>query len=147
MRERNGGVIPRSYAEVSHVRDGIPPEVFQRYVPSNLMLISVVTLEPGLSQDTQATVVSNLESIVSLSNPPPGVSVVVTGNAAFQQQMAGEMGTSMGTLILAAMVLMVIAVGLLFSHVRYRFLSVAIVASGLIITFGIMGLPECRSAW
>jgi len=139
MRERNGGVIPRSYAEVSQLREGIPPEVFERYVPSNLMLISVVTLDPGLSQDTQATVVNNLESIVSLSNPPPGVSVVVTGNAAFQQQMASEMGTSMGTLILAAMVLMVIAVGLLFSHVRYRFLSVAIVASGLIITFGIIG--------
>ncbi len=139
MRERNGGVIPRSYAEVSQLRDGIPPEVFERYVPSNLMLISVVTLEPGLSQDMQATVVDNLESIISLSNPPPGVSVVVTGNAAFQQQMAGEMGTSMGTLIMAAMVLMVIAVGLLFSHVRYRFLSVVIVASGLIITFGILG--------
>jgi hydrophobe/amphiphile efflux-3 (HAE3) family protein len=139
MRDRNGGAIPRSYAEVSQLRDGIPPEVFERYVPSNLMLISVVTLEPGLTQDTQATVVSNLESIVSLSSPPPGVSVVVTGNAAFQQQMGSEMGTSMGTLIMAAMVLMVIAVGLLFSHVRYRFLSVVIVASGLIITFGIIG--------
>jgi hypothetical protein len=38
------------------------------------------------------------------------------------------------------MVLMVVAVGLLFSHVRYSLLPVAIVAIGLISTFGLMGL-------
>ena len=77
--------------------------------------------------------------IVALSNPPPGVHVVITGEPAFQQQMGEEMGTSMGTLILVAMVLMVVAVGLLFSHVRYRFLPVGIVAGGLILTFGAVG--------
>ena len=139
FKEINQGELPSSYAEIKAAREVVPPEILDRYVPSNLMTISVVALEPGLSQDTQATVVDNLESIILLSNPPPGVSVVVTGNAAFQQQMGEEMGVSMGNLILAAMILMVIAVGLLFSHVRYRFLSVAIVASGLILTFGIMG--------
>jgi hypothetical protein len=53
--------------------------------------------------------------------------------------MGEEMGTSMGTLIMIAMVLMVVAVGLFFSHIRYRFLPVGIVASGLILTFGIIG--------
>jgi len=139
FKEINGGKLPSSYADIKNAKEYVPPEILDRYVPSNLMTISVVTLEPGLSQDSQATVVDNLESIIQLSNPPPGVSVVITGNAAFQQQMMDEMGVSMGNLILAAMMLMVIAVGLLFSHVRYRFLSVAIVASGLTLTFGIMG--------
>ena len=75
----------------------------------------------------------------SLSNPPPGVTVTVTGSAAFSQEMGTEMGGSMGMLIGAALLLMVIAVGLLFGHVRHRFLSVAIVAAGLILTFGIVG--------
>jgi hydrophobe/amphiphile efflux-3 (HAE3) family protein len=43
-------------------------------------------------------------------------------------------------LILIAMVLMVVAVGLLFGHVRYRLLSVFIVGIGLIFTFGFIGL-------
>ena len=67
------------------------------------------------------------------------MTVTVTGNAAFSQEMGTEMGGSMGMLIGAALLLMVIAVGLLFGHVRYRFLSVAIVAAGLVLTFGIVG--------
>jgi len=51
-----------------------------------------------------------------------------------------DMGTETGTLIFVAMVLMVVAVMLLFSHVRYSLLPVAIVAIGLISTFGLMGL-------
>ena len=140
VKQMRGGTLPGSKAEISMALSGIPSETVERYVPSNLMTISVITLEPGLSQETQAAVIDNFESIIALSNPPPGVEVIVTGNAAFQQQMGEEMGTSMGQLILIAMILMVIAVGLLFSHVRYRFLSIGIVAAGLVLTFGIMGL-------
>jgi hypothetical protein len=140
VKQMRGGTLPGSKAEIEMALAGIPAETVQRYVPSNLMTISVITLEPGLSQAAQEAVVRNFESIVALSNPPPGVRVIVTGNAAFQQQMGEEMGTSMGQLILIAMILMLVAVGLLFSHVRYRFLSVMIVASGLVLTFGFMGL-------
>lgn len=144
FRQTNGGDLPSSYADIKSAKEHVPPEMLDRYVPSNLMTIAVITLDPGLSQESQMTVVDNLESIISLSNPPPGVNVVVTGNPAFQKQMMDEMGVSMGTLILTAMILMVIAVGLLFSHVRYRFLSVAIVAAGLILTFGIMGYANLQ---
>jgi hydrophobe/amphiphile efflux-3 (HAE3) family protein len=140
VKQMNGGTLPGSKAEITMALEGIPTETVERYVPSRLMTISVITLEPGLSQESQAAVVDNFESIVALSSPPPGVTVIVTGNPAFQQQMSREMGSSMGQLILIAMILMVIAVGLLFSHVRYRFLSIGIVAAGLVLTFGIMGL-------
>jgi len=140
VKQMNGGTLPGSKAEITMALEGIPTETVERYVPSRLMTISVITLEPGLSQESQAAVVDNFESIVALSSPPPGVTVIVTGNPAFQQQMSQEMGSSMGQLILIAMILMVIAVGLLFSHVRYRFLSIGIVAAGLVLTFGIMGL-------
>ncbi len=140
VKQMRGGTLPGSKAEITMALEGVPAETVERYVPSNLMTISVITLEPGLSQESQAAVIDNFESIIALSNPPPGVEVIVTGNAAFQQQMGVEMGASMGQLILIAMILMVIAVGLLFSHVRYRFLSIGIVASGLVLTFGIMGL-------
>ncbi|RXE57208.1 hydrogenase expression protein HypA [Methanoculleus taiwanensis] len=143
-REANGGVLPTSYADVGLVKERIPAEVLSRYVPSNMMTIAVVTLDPGLAEASQNQVVSALNTRVALSDVPPGVHVVVTGNAAFNQQMSQEMGTSMGTLIGAAMLLMVLAVGVLFGHVRYRFLPVAIVAAGLIATFGFIGLTGMK---
>jgi hypothetical protein len=139
LKQANGGKLPQSSAEVNAIRDHIPPEILSRYLPSNMLTISVITLEPGLSQETMNTILGNLEKIVALSAPPPGVQVVITGEPAFQQQMGQEMGTSMGILVMVAMVLMVVAVGFFFSHVRYRFLPVGMVAGGLILTFGIIG--------
>ena len=139
MKSVNDGMLPVSSADITRAENRIPPEVLIRYVPSRTMTFAVATLKPGLSQEQQGALVNSLNSRIGISERPPGVSVVLTGNPAFQQQMMTEMGTSMGVLILAAMVLMVLAVGMLFGHVRYRLLSVVIVALGLILTFGIIG--------
>ncbi len=139
IKSVNDGVLPASSADVSHAKNLIPEKVFTRFVPSRSMTFAVATLRPGLSQEQQSSVITSLNTRIGVSERPPGVSVVLTGNSAFQQQMQEEMGTSMSVLILAAMVLMVLAVGLLFGHVRYRLLSVVIVALGLILTFGIIG--------
>jgi hydrophobe/amphiphile efflux-3 (HAE3) family protein len=90
--------------------------------------------------DAQEQVLENIESAISISEPPPGLSVTVSGNPAFAKEMGEAIGTEMGVLILAAMLLMILAVSLLFSHVRYRLLPVGVVAVGLIMTFGFMGL-------
>ena len=140
FRQAGGGSLPRSSADVMAAKETLPSELLDRYLPSNLLTIGIVTLEPGTSSDAQNMLLENIESIIEISEPPAGVSITVTGNPAFQKQMGEEIGTSMGTLIVGAMLLMIVAVGLLFSHVRYRFLPVAIVASGLVLTFGIMGL-------
>jgi hydrophobe/amphiphile efflux-3 (HAE3) family protein len=139
VKSQNDGLMPASSAEISRLKEGLPPEVLVRYVPSRTMTIAVVTVDQGLENTQAFTLVNNIEKRVSLSNPPPGVSVVVTGNQPFEKEMSGEMSSSMGTLIMVAMVLMVIAVGVLFGHVRYRLLSVFIVGTGLIMTFGIIG--------
>ena len=139
LKSANGGVLPASSADISQAKQGIPREVLSRFVPSNTMTFAVAVLKPGLTQAQQSAVVNSLQARIGISERPPGVSVALTGNSAFQQQMLTEMGTSMSVLILAAMVLMVIAVGVLFGHVRYRLLSVFSVAVGLILTFGIIG--------
>jgi hydrophobe/amphiphile efflux-3 (HAE3) family protein len=139
VKQGNGGVLPTSTAEIAQAESQVPSELLIRYVPSKLMTIMVVELEPGVSSTVQQSIVSGLDSVIAISSPPAGISVTVSGNPAFQQQLMQEMGSSMGMLIMIAMVLMVIAVGIFFSHVRYRLLSVAIVASGLVLTFGIIG--------
>jgi hypothetical protein len=139
LKSANGDILPVSPSEITGAQQRLPSEVLSRFMPSRTMTIAVATLKPGLSQEQQGEVVNNLNTLLRVSDKPPGVSVVLTGNSAFQQQMQTEMTTSMSVLILAAMILMVIAVGLLFGHVRYRLLSVGIVATGLILTFGIIG--------
>jgi hydrophobe/amphiphile efflux-3 (HAE3) family protein len=140
MKQANGGTLPASQADISRIEENVPPEVLARYLPSQLMTISAITLEPGVSSDAQSQVLTNLESLISVTDPPPGLSVTLSGTPAFQMEMQEEMGASMGMLIAVAMLLMVLAVGVLFSHVRYRLLPVAVVAVGLILTFGYMGI-------
>jgi len=140
MRSANGGTLPTSIAEITAAKEQVPPEMLERILPSNMMTIGVVSLEPGISAEVKTQILNNIESIIRISDPPPGLKVFVTGDAAFNKQMEEEMGTSMGVLIGAAMLLMILAVGVFFSHVSYRFLPVLVVASGLIMTFGVMGI-------
>jgi hydrophobe/amphiphile efflux-3 (HAE3) family protein len=140
LTELNGGTLPGSTADIRRVLGQVPEDARSRLVPSPSMTLASIILEPGLTSGQSEQALNNLNSIVRATHPPPGVKVTLTGQAAFSQQMQQEMGTSMSLLIGAAMALMVLAVWFLFSHVRYRLLSVAVVASGLILTFGIMGL-------
>lgn len=140
LKQGNGGTLPGSSVEVNQIIGRTPPELVRRYIPSNMMTISVITLQPGLSDIRQEQVLNSLRTVIALSDPPPGMSVSVSGMPAFTQEMKTEMGSSMGILIMAAMILMVVAVMSLFNHVRYSLLSVMVVGSGLVLTFGFMGL-------
>jgi len=140
IRMMNGGTIPRSTGEISQILDNAPPDILDRVYPSNMMTILIVSLEPGTSSDVRESILRNFETIIGMTDLPPGTTVTLSGDAAFAQQMKEEMRTSMGVLIGAAMILMIIAVMLLFSHVSYRLLPVGVVAIGLLLTFGMMGL-------
>ncbi len=140
LKQANGGVLPRSSAEVQTIIAHAPAEMLKRNLPSYMMTLGVITLVPGLSEDRQKQVLKNIQRLVTTSQPPPGVHVTLSGEQAFRQEMGREMSASMGTLIIAAMILMIIAVLTLFSHVRYPLLPVGVVGAGLILTFGLMGL-------
>ncbi|MBT8507376.1 hydrogenase expression protein HypA [Methanomicrobiaceae archaeon CYW5] len=140
LKQANGGVLPTNDAEVSAIIARTPPEVLENILASKQLTFVIVPLETGTSSDTATVVINNIESLVENSAIPPGLAVTVGGSPAFEKEMQEEINESMAVLILAAMILMVIAVGLLFSHVKYRFLPVATVFLGLVTTFGIMGI-------
>lgn len=144
LASANAGVIPASKAEIERAMGILPAEISSRLVPSPSMTIVSVELEPGLSRDAQFSLLDSMNARLRVMDIPPGTTVTITGNPAFSQQMMKEMSTSMSTLLLAAMLLMILAVGILFGHVRYRLISVLIVAAGLILTFGIMGLAGMK---
>jgi hydrophobe/amphiphile efflux-3 (HAE3) family protein len=140
IRSASGGALPASVAGISSAIDAVPPDALKFIYPSPMMTIVGITLEPGTSSEVQKQMLGIVETLLTISDPPPGVVVSVSGNAAFEKQMGDEIGSSLGILILAAMLLMVLAVGCFFSHMRHRLLPVAVVACGLAATFGAMGL-------
>ncbi len=140
LKQAYGGTLPSSKAEIDGIIAQAPPELVEQMMPSDLITLSSITLEPGVSMDAQKQVLGSIESAIRISEPPPGLTVSVSGTPAFAKEMGDEIGAQMALLILVAMLLMVLAVSLLFSHVRYRLLPVGIVAVGLIMTFGFMGI-------
>jgi hydrophobe/amphiphile efflux-3 (HAE3) family protein len=134
----NGGVIPGSETEIKSIVDQYK-DVIPGASTTGTMTLMQVVVQPGLSSSAATAALSNIRSVVAGHNPPPGISVTVTGTAAFADEMKESMGSSTGILIGLAMLLMVVAMTFLFGHVRYRFLPVAIVMMGVIVSFGAMG--------
>lgn len=140
VKQANGGEVPRSSGEIKLIKQEIAPEVLEQYIPSNLLTMVMIKLDSGMTEAKQKSVMNNVRSFIGSTSVPPGVKVTLTGSPVFQQEMGEELSKSMGTLIIGAMFLMIIVLGLLFAYVNHRFLPVLMVAVGLVLTFGIMGL-------
>ncbi len=143
LRDGNGQ-LPGTQAEIDAKVQGLPAKAISLYLPTQEMTLASIGLEQGISDTAGQKALNSVKSTVDASSPPPGVTVSVTGSTAFQQEMSAEMGASSMTLIMAAMVFMVITMGILFGYVSHRFLPVLIVAIGLLFTFGVMGLAGIR---
>ncbi len=140
LKSENNGVLPQSKGQIDALAQQIPAPTRQIADPSNVLTLVQIPLVEGLSDDTEAATLNNIQSLVDNSQPPAGVTVEVSGSPAFTAQMKAAMGSQMGVLIGAAMILMVIVMGLLFSYVSYRFLPVVFVGLGLSTALGLMGL-------
>jgi uncharacterized protein len=140
LKQANNGNLPTSIGEIQDAETLVPAQVLTVYSQSNLITIIRVDVNEGLSEKAKTNLINNLQSLVDNSNPPPGVKISITGSAAFSQQMKNSMGSSAGVLIFAALILMVIVMGILFSFVSHRFLPVVMVAIGLVSAMGMMGL-------
>ncbi len=144
IKSLNNGVLPTSSGEMDQVLAKIPENALKGFVPSKMLNLAAIDLEGDLSDSQKTRALENLKKFVESTDVPPGVTIKLTGSAAFEQEMGTEMGTSMGVLIMAALVLMVIVMGLLFGYVNHRFLPVVIVAAGLVFTFGFIGLTGIK---
>lgn len=140
LRTMNGGALPQSKGEIDTLVSQIPSELKPVVVPSNVLTLVQIKLEKSMTDPTQQSVLNNVQQVIDRSDPPSGVSISMSGDPPFNTQMKAALLDSMGVLIGAAMVLMVITMGLLFSYVSHRFLPVIITALGLVTAMGFMGL-------
>jgi len=140
LKSANGGILPSSRAEIDRIVSALPSATQQLVNPSNSLTLVQVQLEESVSEDVQRAAMNNVISLVEQTEQPPGVTVEFSGDPAFQQQMEEGMSSNMGILIGGAMLLMVLAMGILFAYVRYRFMPVLLVGIGLVTALGLMGL-------
>ncbi|HJK78335.1 efflux RND transporter permease subunit [Methanocorpusculum vombati] len=136
----SGGTIPQNQASIDAVVAQIPESVTTSIMPNGQLAIILIKLDTGTSSTTQQSILNNLRSMTAAADIPPGVTLTFTGNAAMQQDMGGDLGSNMIILLVAAIVLMMLACKFLFNHVRFPLLSIVSVFTGLILTFGMMGI-------
>lgn len=104
----------------------------------NYAVISIVT-DTGLSQQEERPIYDRTVDVKQWANFPAGVSVTVTGSAAFSAQMSSVIQQSTTQLLGLAVGLMVVALFFLFRGVRLRLLPIVAVFVGVIYTFGAIG--------
>ena len=144
LKSANGNRLPQSRTQIDATVAAIPPEVRSTAVPSNILSLVQIQLSQGLSDTAKTSALNTVKSVVASSSPPPGTTVTVTGSPAFSKEMSNGLQQNMGILIGAAMVLMIVVMGILFAYVRYRFMPVFLVGGGLVTSLGMMGLAGIR---
>ena len=78
LKASHGGTLPASRAEADQMVSELPQDVRTLAVPSNLLTLVQIELDQGLSENAEKSVLSNVESIVEISDPPPGVRVEIS---------------------------------------------------------------------
>lgn len=142
LKAYNNGRLPSSKAETDLVLDRIPEEYKELFLRSQMTALLTVTFDGDLSDEEEAEALNNIESVIENSDPPTGISVKVSGEPAYNMDLQSEIQNEMKTLIAATLVLMFFSIAFLFSYVRYRMLPVAIIAIGILVTFGVIGLLD-----
>ena len=140
LRSSHGGTLPSSRAEIDRIVSALPEDTRNLVAPSNILTLVQVQLDESVSEEVQRSALDTMVSLVENTEKPPGVTVEFSGSPAFMQQMRDGLSNNMGILIGGAMLLMIIAMGVLFAYVRYRFMPVLLVGIGLVISLGLMGL-------
>jgi hydrophobe/amphiphile efflux-3 (HAE3) family protein len=121
------GRIPDSRAKIARVVDD-----------SGSAVVTTI-LEPGLTQSQTRPVYTESVDAEEWARFPSGVSVTITGSAAFSAQLSELIQSSTQQLLGLAVGLMVVALFFLFRGVRLRLLPIVAVFSGVIYTFGAIG--------
>ncbi|MHC1630877.1 MAG: hydrophobe/amphiphile efflux-3 (HAE3) family transporter [Methanotrichaceae archaeon] len=124
---------------IDEILDDTNPEILSGILPDERHTIIAIEMPMYISTENMEELLSETESAVEMADFPPGTNVIVTGNIALGIKITELISKSMGQLLVISAVLMVIALLLIFRHVKLPLLPLPIVLIGIIWTFGMMG--------
>ena len=131
-------VLPNNKGEVKEAFAIMPHDIVAMVMPNEHNTVVIVQLPSGIGiEDAESALYTTIDA-VKWAEFPPGTEVIVTGDPAFEISMNEEMNRGLGTMLIVAFILMVVALFMVF-NVRWRLLPFFMVAIGIILTFGLMG--------
>lgn len=136
---QNSGIrrIP-SQERTDEILAGAGPTVLS-LMPDRRHARIIVGMPATLKEPQRKELLLEINNAVDFAEFPAGYGVTVTGDPAFQAAIQETMNSSNGSILALAGVLMIVALLLVFRHVRWPLLPIPIVFLGIIWTFGAMG--------
>lgn len=132
-------ILPSSDQEIYHL---LSLHTSTYVLPDDTHTFVFIEVDGDISYDQLREILRIVEESVVFANFPAGYDVIVTGDADFNIEMEDEMNSSISSLMMISILLMVIALYMVFRHVRWRLLPLGIVMFGVIYTFGAMGFLD-----
>jgi len=129
-----------SQEKIDEILAGAGPAV-QALMPdsSHSRMIVAMPTTATLTESQRSELLSELNNAVDFAEFPSGYGITVTGDPSFQAAIVKLMNSSNGSILALCGVLMIVALGLFFRHVRWSLLPLPVVLLGIIWTFGAMG--------
>lgn len=118
----------------------LPSEYVDRLVPDPRHTIVMVQMPGTIDDANKKRLLGEVKRSLNMVDFPAGTTVTATGEPAFMIAMSEEITKSLGSMLALAFVLMVVALLMVFRHVRWCLLTIPVVLIGLVWTFGAMGI-------
>lgn len=125
--------------KIDSILNSVDPLMLESIMPDRRHTMFAVEMPMYLTDKDRAEVLNEAKDAAEMAEFPPDVGLTITGSAALSDSIVAEMNKSNGPLMAIACVLMVVALVLVFGHVKWRLLPLPIVFLGIIWTFGAMG--------
>nr|WP_281069315.1 hydrophobe/amphiphile efflux-3 (HAE3) family transporter [Methanomicrobium sp. W14] len=140
LKEANGGILPQNQVDIDYILSKIPDSEKNLLVPDSQTSLLYVKIKQGISTDTSVLILPKLEALAGEATLPPGISIEITGNTPYNDELQEDMVLSGITLVGGAFILMTIVLFILFSNMRHWYLPLILLAFGLLYTFAVMSL-------
>ncbi len=125
-------IIPPNQTLVDRVLLSLPRDTLNTFIPSNDTAVLIVEMDSSNS-------LYIVEDAIDDSYVENNTETNIVGKSVLLNEIADSMQKDMRMLIGLAIILMIVILGLIFGHVRLRFLPLGMVIVGLIWTIGMMG--------
>ena len=126
-------------ANIRKLFSALPEEIAKFLVLDRHHTIMTVMLRGSIETTEEPAILEDIKQTIEWVPMPPGTSAQVTGSTAMMLEVQKEMMTNLMTMLATAVVLMVLALWLTFSHSKWRLLPLPIVLVGVVFTTGVMG--------
>ena len=138
--ERETGVrtIP-DHDKVREILESLNPEMVKGIMTDERHTMVSIDVPLSIEDSALEELLAETEKAVDAAEFPPGMGVIVTGNVALGYSIKGDMSKDTGVLLVVSSLLMVVALLLVFRHVRLPLMPLPVVLLGIVWTFGAMG--------